>query len=258
MSEHRSLFDLSGSTALVTGGNGGIGLGVARGLGLAGSRVVLVARDSAKGDRAVRELEGLGISAAFVAADLTSPDRCRAAYVESKDAFGAPDILVNNAGTNLAKQPQDYSADEWWRIQHTNLDAAYFLSVSAFADMAAAGRGKIINIGSLKATFASAASVPYAASKGAVVQLTRGLAVAWGPHHIQCNVIIPGWITTDMTERVLRRDPQTENAVLDRTPAGRWGRPDDLQGAAVFLASAASDFVTGVSIQVDGGYSVKG
>ena len=252
------LFDLSGRVAIVTGGNGGIGLGMACGLAAAGASVVVAGRDQDKSKAAVSELEGLGARALAVAVDVTSQDSCRAMVQESLDQLGRLDILVNNAGTNVRKQPEDYSLEEWHMILETNLTSAFMCCQAAYPAMVEAGGGKIINIGSMMSIFGASFTAPYAATKGGIVQLSRALACAWAKDNIQVNAVLPGWIDTALTVRGRRDIPGLEERVVARTPAGRWGAPDDFAGIAVWLASPGSDFVTGAAIPVDGGYSVQG
>jgi len=252
------LFDLSGRVAIVTGGNGGIGLGMACGLAAAGASVVVAGRDQDKSKAAVSELEGLGARALAVAVDVTSQDSCRAMVQESLDQLGRLDILVNNAGTNVRKQPEDYRLEEWHMILETNLTSAFMCCQAAYPAMVEAGGGKIINIGSMMSIFGASFTAPYAATKGGIVQLSRALACAWAKDNIQVNSVLPGWIDSALTRRARRDIPGLEERVVARTPAGRWGTPDDFAGIAVFLASPASDFITGAAITVDGGYSVQG
>jgi 2-deoxy-D-gluconate 3-dehydrogenase len=165
---------------------------------------------------------------------------------------------VNNAGTNIRKAPQDYSLDEWRAVLDTNLTSAFVACQAAYPHMKRAGGGKIVNIGSMMSLFGASFAAPYGASKGGVVQLTRSLSAAWAKDNIQVNAVLPGWIDTALTRRAREEVAGLHERVLARTPAGRWGRPEDLGGIAVFLASAASDFVTGTAIPVDGGYSSLG
>ena len=249
------LFDLSGRVGIVTGGNGGIGLGIARGLAEAGARVVLVARDSIKGTAAVASL-GAG-EHLFLAADVTSLEACRRVAAETVERFGRLDILVNNAGIAIRKAPQDYAEAEWRSVLDTNLTSAFFCAQACHPAMKQGGGGKIINIGSMMSLFGAPYAVPYAASKGGLVQMTKALATAWAEDNIQVNAILPGWIDTALTATARAQVPGLSDQVVARTPAGRWGEPDDLAGAAVFLASAASAFVTGTALPVDGGYSAR-
>ena len=247
-------FDLSGRVALVTGGNGGLGLAMARGLAQAGARVLAVGRDPAKNQAALAEL---GEGHAVHAADLTESDACAAAVTEAERRFGRLDILVNNAGTNIRARPEEVSADTWHRILDINLTAAHLLSQAAYPLLKQNG-GKVINIGSMMSLFGVPFSPAYAASKGGIVQYTRVLATAWAADNIQANAVLPGWIDTELTRGARRDVGDLHDRVLARTPAGRWGEPGDLAGIAVFLASPASDFITGAAIPVDGGYSVQG
>jgi 2-deoxy-D-gluconate 3-dehydrogenase len=252
------LFDLGGKVAIVTGGNGGIGLGMARGLAQAGAAVVVAGRQAAKSAGAVQELEGLGARAVAAEADLRREAACRQLVETAVARFGRLDILVNNAGTNIRKQPQEYSLEEYNTVLETNLTSAFLLSQAAYPAMVRAGGGKIINIGSMMSIFGAPFAAPYAASKGGIVQLTRALATAWAKDRIQVNAVLPGWIDTDLTRKAREQVPGLHDRVVARTPAGRWGTPDDLAGIAVFLAGPASDFLTGTAIPLDGGYSVLG
>lgn len=253
-----TLFDLTGRVAIVTGGNGGIGLGMAQGLAAAGAAVVVAARDAAKAGRAVVGLAARGASARFIATDVRDEASVDAMVSASVEAFGRIDILVNNAGVNLRRQPQDYSLAEWEALLSANLTSAFLCSRAVYPHMKQAGGGKIINVGSMMSLFGSAWATPYAATKGGIVQLTRGLAVAWAKDAIQVNAVLPGWIDTELTATARREVPGLHQRIVDRTPAGRWGVIDDLAGVAVFLAGPASDFITGAAIPVDGGYSVQG
>jgi len=251
------LFDLTGRVAIVTGGNGGIGLGMARGLAQAGAAVVIAARNVGKSTDAVKELEALGATAAFVPVDVSREASCREMVQRAVDRYGRLDILVNNAGTNIRKQPQEYTLDEYRTVLETNLTSAFVCCQAAYPHFLRAGGGKIINIGSMMSIFGASFTAPYAASKGGIVQLTKALATAWAKDNIQVNAVLPGWIDTDLTRQARQQVPGLHERVLARTPAGRWGTPDDHAGIAVFLASPASDFVTGTAIPVDGGYSVQ-
>lgn len=251
-------FALSGKVAIVTGGNGGIGLGIARGLAEAGAAVMLVGRSTAKNAAAAAAIAADGGTAAEIVTDITDEASCRAMVEATAQRFGRIDILVNNAGINIRKNPEAYSFGEWRSILETNLTSAFVCSQLIYPHLQRAGGGKIINIGSMMSIFGASFTVPYAASKGGIVQLTRALAVAWAPDRIQVNAILPGWIDTELTRGGRRDIKGLHERVLERTPAKRWGDPVDLAGPAVFLASAASDFVTGTAIPVDGGYSVQG
>ena len=252
------LFDLSGRVAIVTGGNGGIGLGMARGLADAGASIVVAGRNLSKNAAAVAELEALEAKAVAVEVDVTSEASCRALVTAAVEHFGRLDILINNAGTSIRKQPQEYALAEWQTVLETNLTSAFVCSQAAYPEMQRAGAGKIINIGSMMSIFGASFAVPYAASKGGIVQMTRALATAWAKENIQVNAVLPGWIDTDLTRKAREQVPGLYERVLGRTPAGRWGDPGDFTGIAVFLSSRASDFVTGTAIPIDGGYSVQG
>jgi len=252
------LFDLSGRVAIVTGGNGGIGLGMARGLGQAGAAVVVAGRQAAKSPAAVKELEALGAQAAAVEVDVRREASVRAMVEAAVQRFGRLDILVSNAGTNIRKLPHEYTLEEWHTVLETNLTSAFLGAHAAYSHMVRAGGGKIVNIGSMMSIFGAPFTAPYAASKGGIVQLTKALATAWAKDNIQINAVLPGWIDTDLTRKAREQVSGLHERVLARTPAGRWGTPDDLAGIAVFLASPASDFVTGTAIPLDGGYSVQG
>ena len=252
------LFDLKERVAIVTGGNGGIGLGMAEGLAGAGASVVVAARDAAKGEAAVESLKGLGVRSGFVALQARDEASCRSLIEAVISDFGRIDVLGNNAGTNVRKQPEEYTLTEWQEVIETNLTSAFMLSQGVYPHMKSAGGGKIINIGSMMSIFGASFTVPYASSKGGIVQMTKGMACAWGKDNIQVNAVLPGWIDTELTRRGRQQVEGLHERVEARTPAGRWGIPGDLSGIAVFLASAASDFLTGTAIPVDGGYSVQG
>jgi len=250
------LFDLTGRVALVTGGNGGIGLGMAKGLAEAGASIMVAGRNALKNLQAVEILRGFG-AADSVEADLALDTGGQTIVAATIKRFGRLDILVNNAGTNIRKPPQDYSMAEWHSVLNANLTSMFACSQAAYPHLKKAG-GKIINIGSMTSIFGLPFAAPYGATKGAAVQLTKSLASAWAADKIQVNAILPGWIDTDLTKQARRDVPTLEDRVTARTPEGRWGVPDDFAGIAVFLASAASDFVTGTAIPVDGGFSAQG
>ncbi len=253
-----SLFDLSGRVAIVTGGNGGIGLGMARGLAEAGAAVAIVGRNAAKSDAAVAELMQRGGKAISVVADVTDKAAVAAMVERVKNEFGRIDILVNNAGINVRKPPHALAIEEWDSVIKTNLTSAFLCSQAVHPAMKAAGGGKIVNIGSMMSIFGASFAPAYAASKGGIVQFTRSCAVAWAADNIQANAILPGWIDTDLTRRARQEIDGLHDKVLARTPAARWGAIGDFAGIAVFLSSAASDFVTGTAIPVDGGFSIQG
>ncbi len=252
------LFDLSGRVAVITGGNGGIGLGMARGLAQAGANIVVAGRNTVKNSAAEAELQDLGAETASVAVDVARATSCQAMVEAAVNRFGRLDILINNAGTNIRKRPEDYALDEWHTVLETNLTSAFVCAQAAYPEMRKAGGGKIINIGSMLSIFGAPWAPAYAASKGGIVQLTKSLATAWAENNIQVNAILPGWINTEMTRQSRQEVPGLNERVEARTPAGRWGEPDSHAGIAVFLAAPASDFVTGTAIPVDGGYSSQG
>jgi 2-deoxy-D-gluconate 3-dehydrogenase len=253
-----NLFDLAGRVAIVTGGNGGIGLGMAEGIAAAGATVVLAGRNATKGAAAVKQIKQAGGKAEFADVDVTSEKSCRALIDGTADKHGRLDILVNNAGTNIRKPANVLTAAEWHTVIDTNLTSAFVCSHAAYPHMQKAGGGKIINIGSMMSIFAAGFAPAYAASKGGIVQFGRACATAWAKDNIQVNAVLPGWIDTELTKNARREVDGLHDRVLGRTPAGRWGLPSDFAGIAVFLASPASDFVTGTAIPVDGGFSVQG
>lgn len=257
MSPDLSVFQLEGRVAVVTGGNGGIGFGMARGLARAGARVVVAARNLEKSRVAIAALQALGPDPLSLAVDVTDEHSVSALVDEVVTRCGRLDIVVNNAGINVRKPPQDLAVEEWRRIIDTNLTGAFLCSRAAYVPMKRGGGGKIINIGSLYSTFGGSLAAAYGASKGGAVQLTKSLAAAWAPDNIQVNAVLPGFIDTELTEEARRQIPGLRERTLARTPAARWGSIDDLAGIAVFLASAASDFITGAVIPVDGGYSIS-
>jgi len=251
-------FDLKGKAALVTGGNGGIGLGMAKGLAQAGAAIAIAGRDMKKNSAAVEVLKGFGNLVFSLEADLKDERSCRGMVEEAARKLGRLDILVNNAGMNIRKAPQDLPFEAWREVLAVNLDSAFVCSQAAYPHLKGAGAGKILNTGSMMSIFGAAYLAAYAASKGGIVQLTKALAAAWAKDNIQVNAVLPGWIDTDLTRGAREQLPGLNERILARTPAGRWGAPADLAGIAVFLCSPASDFVTGTAIPVDGGYSSLG
>jgi 2-dehydro-3-deoxy-D-gluconate 5-dehydrogenase len=245
-------FDLKGKVALVTGGNGGIGLGIARGLAQAGADVAIAGRNTAKNAAAVKVLGGRTIG---VAGDVNDAAAVQRMVADTVKALGGLDILVANAGINIRKPPQDYSAEEWRQVIDTNLNSVFACCQAAYPEMKRRGGGKIVTIGSMTSIFGLALGSAYASTKGAVVQLSKSLAIAWAKDNIQVNSILPGWIDTDLTRGARQQIPGLNERILQGTPAGRWGEPADLAGTAVFFCSRASDFVTGTALPVDGGYS---
>jgi 2-deoxy-D-gluconate 3-dehydrogenase len=251
-------FDLGGKVAVVTGGNGGIGLGMARGLAEAGAAIAVVGRNEAKSNAAAAELGTRGVKTLAVTADVTDKAAVAAMVERTLRELGRIDILVNNAGINIRKAPQALSLDEWDSVIKTNLTSAFLCSQAVYPVMKAAGGGKIINIGSMMSIFGASFAPAYAASKGGIVQFTRACACAWAADNIQVNAVLPGWIDTDLTRRAREQIDGLHARVLARTPAARWGADTDFAGIAVFLSSSASGFVTGAAIPVDGGFSIMG
>ena len=249
------MFDLTGKVAIVTGGSRGIGFGIAQALAGAGATIVVAATNPVQSDNAVQQLQSAGATAASVPTDVSDPDAAQRMVDATVSQFGRLDILVNNAGINIRKRPEEYTVEEWRQVLSVNLDGPFFCSRAAYPAMQAAGGGKIINIASLMSIFSNAKGAPYSAAKGGLVQLTKSLAIAWAKDGIQVNAILPGWITTDLTDGARKELAGLDEVVQMRTPEGRWGTPDDLGGAAVFFASAASDFVTGTTLLVDGGFA---
>ena len=257
MSRDNTHFDLTGKVAIVTGGNGGLGIGMALGLARAGANVVVAGRDTAKTDQAVEQIQALGVDALGITVDVSQEAEVGRMVGQTVETLGSVDILVNNAGISVRTQPQDLSADDWDRVVDINLKSVFLASKAAYPHMKAQGGGKLINIGSMFSLFGSDWVSPYSASKGGVVQLTKSLAVAWAQDNIQVNAILPGWFMTGLTESIPERDPARYALINQRIPAKRWGNPEDLQGPVVFLAGSGSDYVTGAALTVDGGYSVK-
>jgi 2-deoxy-D-gluconate 3-dehydrogenase len=250
------MFNLDGKVALITGGNGGIGLGIAQGLARAGARVVIAARNAQKSAEAVASLQALGSDSFALEADVTDEASVAALFAQVAERCGRLDILVNNAGTTVRKPVDQLALAEWNQVMDTNLTSAFLCCRAAHPLMKQAGGGKVINIGSMMSIFGAPYAPAYGASKGGIVQLTRAMAASWAADQIQVNAILPGWIATDLTQAAREQVPGLNERVIARTAAGRWGQPSDLAGTAVFLASAASDFVTGTAIPVDGGYSI--
>lgn len=251
-------FDLSGKVAIVTGGNGGLGLGMAEGLARAGARVAIAARNRDKAGDALERLNALGTEAMFVDVDVADRQSCEDMASAVADRFGRIDILIANAGIAQGGRAETLAGETWQRVLDINLNGTLFAAQAVHPHLAAAGGGKIVTIGSMMSIFGSKESVAYSASKGAVVALTRSLAIAWARDNIQVNAILPGWLVTDMVAGAKNARPEFDKAIVARTPARRWGQPEDMAGTAVFLCSGASDFVTGVALPVDGGYSVTG
>jgi len=255
-----SPFSLAGRVALVTGGNGGIGLAMAEAMARAGAAVMIAARNANKNEAALAALAsaaGAPDRAAALVVDVAREADAERAIAATLARFGRLDILVNNAGIAARKLPQELAPADWQRVLDVNLTGAFLLSRAAYLHLKAGGHGKVINIGSIFSLFGAPYAAAYAAAKGGIVQLTKSLATAWAADNIQVNAVLPGWIDTELTRGARAQVAGLNERVLARTPAGRWGVPADLAGIAVFLASPASDFVTGTAIPVDGGYAAS-
>ena len=258
--ETRKLFDLSGRVAVVTGGNRGLGRAIAIALAQAGAAVAIVARDEAKNHEALAELRAIGASAVALKVDLMQRASLKPAMDEVERTLGPVDILINNAAFAILKGVLDQTPEEWDQVMATNLNACFLLSQIAARSMVAGKRGgKIINVSSIAGNFGSPVFPSYAVAKGGLQQLTRCLAIELAPHNIQVNSLLPGWFSTDMTDWI-RNWPEWKEGLkemIQRTPRGRFGEPQELAGSAVFLASSASDHMTGAELVIDGGFSVR-
>jgi len=246
------LFDLTGKRALVTGSGQGIGLALVRGLGRAGATVVLNGRNPDKLQQAAQDLRGSGVTVEIAPFDVTDQQAAAAGVDLIETDYGPIDVLVNNAGIQRRSPLEDFPPETWREVMRTNLDSVFFVSQAVAKHMIARKRGKIINVCSVQSELGRPSIAPYAASKGGVKMLTKGMCADWAPHGLQVNGIGPGYFATELTQ------PLVDNAeftawLCKRTPAGRWGKVEELMGAAVFLASAASDFVNGQILYVDGG-----
>ncbi len=247
-----TLFSLAGRRALITGSSQGIGFALAQGLGRAGAAVLVNGRDPGKVAHAVDALAGEGIAAHPAVFDVTDPAAVAAAVDAAETAVGPIDILVNNAGMQRRQPLEEFPVEAWHELMRTNLDSVFFVGQAVARRMIPRGRGKIINIASLQSEAARPSIAPYTASKGAVRNLTKGMCTDWARHGIQVNAIGPGYFETPLNQALID-DPVFDAWLRKRTPAGRWGRVEELQGACIFLASAASDFVNGQILYVDGG-----
>ena len=252
MYETSNLFSLEGRRALVTGSGRGIGLALARGLAGAGAAVVINDRDEQKARAVAAGLRDEGFIADMAVFDVTDSAQVSQSVDDFESRVGAIDILVNNAGIQRRAPLENFSAADWNDLLRVNLDGAFHVSQAVARHMLLRGRGKIINICSVQGELARPGIAPYAATKGAIRMLTKGMCAEWAGRGIQANALAPGYFATDLN-RALVDDPAFSDWLCKRTPAGRWGRVEELCGAAVFLASSASDFVNGQTLFVDGG-----
>lgn len=251
------LFNLSGNVAVITGGNGGLGRSIAISLGTAGSSIAIFGRNEEKNNKTILELRELGITAIALKVDITKSSELAPAIAKVEKELGVITILVNNAGIiNVSGGILNETEKDWNKVMDTQLNGVFLLSQLVAKSMAKHKRGKIINIGSMYSIFGSGRVPSYSAAKGAVIQLTKSMAVELAAYNIQVNAIVPGWFITDMTEGA-RSNQDLYNEILLRTPAGRFGEPEEIAGTAVFLSSKASDFITGETIRVDGGYAIR-
>jgi gluconate 5-dehydrogenase len=245
-------FDITGRLALITGSSSGIGFALAQGLALAGAKVVLNGRDSAKLANAAALLKAKGIETHLAAFDVTDAAAVNAGIARIEAELGAIDILINNAGMTRRNRLDEFKDEDWHAIMRTNIDSVYLVGRTVAKFMIGRGRGKIINIASVQSELGRPGVAPYAASKGAVKMLTKGMAIDWAPLGLNVNAIGPGYFKTELTDALVK-DAAFSAWLLNRTPAKRWGDVEDLVGTAVYLASDASRFVNGAVIYVDGG-----
>lgn len=249
------VFDLSGNVALVTGAHRGLGFAIAQGLARAGAQVILNGRNEQTLASAAQTLDAQGLSVETALFDVTDRDAVRASVAALERSHGAIDVLVNNAGIQRRHAFADFPQEDWDALIATHLTAPFIVSQAVVPEMIKRKRGKIVHIASVLSDLARPTVVPYTAAKGGVRQLTRGMAVELAPHNIQVNAIAPGYFATEMN-RALIDNAEFNAWVCKRTPAGRWGQPEEIAGLAVFLASSASDYVTGQILVIDGGMSV--
>lgn len=251
-----TLFDLSGKRALITGSSQGIGLALARGLAQAGAEVVLNGRDVVKMDAAARGLRAEGHRVQTLAFDATDHGAVRRAVDGFEETCGAIDILVNNAGMQHRSPLEDFPAEAFERLLQTNVASVFHVGQAVARHMIRRGAGKIVNICSVQSALARPGIAPYTATKGAVANLTKGMATDWAKHGLQCNGLAPGYFDTPLNQALVA-DPEFSGWLVKRTPAGRWGRVEELVGACIFLSSDASSFVNGTTIYVDGGITAS-
>ena len=251
-----SKFDLTGKRALITGSSQGIGQALAHSLAGAGAAIILNGRDGTKLDLAAQTLRDTGAAVDTRVFDVTDREAAQAAIDAYEQDHGAIDIVVNNAGVQPRSELQDFPPDDFDRLLKTNISSVFYVAQAAAKHMIQRGAGKIINISSVNAALARNTIAPYTATKGAVSNLTKGMATDWAKYGLQCNAIAPGYFETPIN-RALMDNPEFNNWLINRTPAGRWGQLEELQGACVFLASDASSFVNGHTLFVDGGLTVS-
>ena len=249
------IFDLSGRVAIITGGSVGLGRQMADGLAEMGATLVLCARKKERCEQAATELQAAGVKVLALSCDVKDPPSIQKVADATLEKFGRIDILINNAGTSWGAPVETMTLEQWNKVIDTNLTGTFLFSQTVGRAMIAQRRGKIINIASvagLRGSSPKFSAIGYSSSKGGVIIFTKDLACKWGMHNIQVNAIAPGWFPTDMSEKVIERNKES---LLAGIPLGRFGGPQDLKGAAIFLASSASDYVTGHTLVVDGGQS---
>jgi len=251
-----SLFSLEGRTALITGSSQGIGFALARGLAQAGARVVLNGRDAAKLSKAAETLRGEDLTIEEAVFDVTDSPAVSEGIARIEREIGSIDILVNNAGIQRRAPLHEFDEGDWRDVMETNIDSVFYVSKAVAAHMIPRGKGKIINICSVQSELGRPSVAPYAASKGAIKMLTRGMCIDWGPHGIQVNGIGPGYFKTELTDALVK-DETFSGWLTGRTPSRRWGNVEELAGAAIYLASDASSFVNGHILYVDGGITTS-
>ncbi len=249
------LFDLSGKVALVTGASRGLGRAMAKGLARAGADLVLCARNEADLATVAQEIMAMGRRALSVYLDVLDAQSVEKMLERSLQEMGCIDILVNNAGVNIRKSVVELAEEEWDKVLDTNLKGYFLVGRAVGRHMMGRGSGKVINVASILGAVGLPNQVAYASSKGGVIQMTKVMALEWAAYHINVNAIAPTYFETPLVA-ALKNDPERYRFIVERTPMGRWGQPEELEGIVVFLASRASDFITGQTIFVDGGWTV--